>query len=274
MKLNRQASALVALVVVASCSSLITQAGRLEADGDEASAGGSVQWQPPSFCRGKDCPEFEVLQTRDDVELRHYKRAHWISTNVSNAKWSEAYDEGYKRLQKYVSGENVNSTKLPQTNPSFTLLYVADPKAHTMQTTYTIEYFVPFELQEKPPQPNSTDLAVTPVDEQEVWVVAFGGFATEEIVIQRGFEFIANLTGDGIDVHTEFIGLALYDQPARLIKRHNELWLWSKTQPSAALRRTRTTAGGGTENDDDVGAVLRFKRMFEAVVKRVMGGRD
>eukprot|EP00198_Chlamydomonas_reinhardtii_P009207 XP_001698544.1 predicted protein [Chlamydomonas reinhardtii] len=150
----------------------------------------------------QDCPEYEILQTRDDVELRRYKKAHWISTNVTGAKWGDAYDEGYQRLQDYVKGGNADGRKLPQTNPSFTLVYVSDPRAHALSSTFTIEYFVPFELQ----------LAVTPVEQQDVWVLSFGGFATEDVVVTRGFEFLANLTGDGLDVATEYFGVALYDQ--------------------------------------------------------------
>ncbi|EFJ52227.1 hypothetical protein VOLCADRAFT_87173 [Volvox carteri f. nagariensis] len=255
--------AALAVLLVASCASFRAQAGRIEEPTDRQQV---ISWQPPSFCRGKDCPEYQVQESRDDVELRRYKKAHWISTNVTNAKFGDAYDEGYKRLQKYVSGDNVDATKLPQTNPSFMILYVADAKAHTLQNTFTVEYFVPFELQDKPPKPNSTELAVTPVNEQDVWVVSFGGFATEDVVIQRGFEFIDNLTGGGIDVHTEFIGLALYDQPARLVKRHNEIWLWPKSQPPSA---SGGTAASSTV-DGEVDIAMRFKRIFEAVVKRMM----
>ncbi|KXZ54515.1 hypothetical protein GPECTOR_4g580 [Gonium pectorale] len=225
------AAALIAVVAAGPCL-----AGRIDRAGTEASGAregkaGGLSWNPPSFCRNKDCPEFTIIQTRDDVELRRYKPAHWITTNVSNAKWGDAYDEGYKRLQKYVSGDNVNGTRMEQTNPSFTLLYVADAKARTLQSTYTIEYFVPHELQDAPPAPTAQDVGLLRVEEQDVWVLSFGGFATEDVVVQRGFDFITNLTGDGIDVHTEFIGLALYDQPARLVARHNEIWLWAK-QPA------------------------------------------
>lgn len=147
------------------------------------------------------------------------------------------------------------------------------------------------------------------MEEQEVWVVSFGGYATEEVVINRvrvggkqverygqgrsswvmgrwvcwcgnevenehlayryvftcptfiiseqGFEFIDNLTRDGKDVHTEFIGVALYDQPARLVNRHNELWLWSKAKPSLeAVEQS---------------AVEMIKQLFSAMVKRIGG---
>ncbi|KAG2449498.1 hypothetical protein HYH02_005642 [Chlamydomonas schloesseri] len=209
-----------------------------------AAGDGAGGWSPPAFCRGKDCPEFEVLQTRGDVELRRYKKAHWISTNVTGAKWGDAYDEGYQRLQDYIKGGNVDGRKLPQTNPSFTLVYVSDPRAHALSSTFTIEYFVPFELQDTPPAPTSSDLAVTPVEQQEVWVLSFGGFATEDVVVTRGFDFLANLTGDQVDVATEYFGVALYDQPSRLLNRHNELWVWSKTpSPSSASATTRAKQG-------------------------------
>ncbi|KAG2433219.1 hypothetical protein HXX76_008289 [Chlamydomonas incerta] len=231
---------------------------------ERAPAGG---WSPPAFCRGKDCPEFEILQTRGgDVELRRYKKAHWISTNVTGAKWGDAYDEGYQRLQDYIKGGNVDGRKLPQTNPSFTLVYVSDPRAHALSSTFTIEYFVPFELQDTPPAPTSMDLAVTPVEQQEVWVLSFGGFATEDVVVARGFEFLANLTGDGLDVYTEYFGVALYDQPARLLNRHNELWVWSKAPaPSSGTTNSggkKCGSGGSSKRAAAAGGATAFASSY------------
>ncbi|KAG2481818.1 hypothetical protein HYH03_019215, partial [Edaphochlamys debaryana] len=175
-----------------------------------------------------------------------------------------------QRLERYAQGDNVNGTKLDATNPSFTLFYVADAKAHTLQAghrgraTYTIEYFVPFELQDAPPRPNSTDLGVTRVEAQDVWVLSFGGFATEETVVNRGFEFMANLTGDGQEIEEAFIGLALYDQPARLVKRHNELWLWAKNAPAAAA----AAQAPGPQHS----AAQRWRQLFSAAWVAATGG--
>ena len=47
------------------------QSSSVAGGGAAPAAGG---WSPPAFCRGKDCPEYEILQTRDDVELRRYKK--------------------------------------------------------------------------------------------------------------------------------------------------------------------------------------------------------
>ncbi|PNH04420.1 Heme-binding protein 2 [Tetrabaena socialis] len=257
---RRSTAPLVAALIALACCAA-TQAARLEGSQPQERAG--LSWSPPSFCRRKDCPEFQVLQTRDDVELRRYKPAHWISTNVTNAKWGDAYDEGYARLQKYVGGDNDKGAKLQQTNPSFTLLYVADEKAHTLQSLFTVEYFVPFELQDAPPQPTAEDVGVMHVSQQDVWVLTFGGYATEDVVVDRAFEFIANLTGDGIDVFTEFVGVALYDQPARLIDRHNELWLWAK-EPAPSASTAFDTAAAATQASMDG---------LEAVMQRLFGAK-
>lgn len=35
------------------------------------------KWTPPSFCYKKDCPEFSVKETADNVELRTYTAGQW-----------------------------------------------------------------------------------------------------------------------------------------------------------------------------------------------------
>ncbi len=90
---------------------------------------------------------------------------------MTNAKWADAYNEGYQasrarnaplhtappqppaapaaqllrrcpahpqRLQDYVKGGNQGGHKLPQTNPSFTIVYVADARAQTLGSTFTV----------------------------------------------------------------------------------------------------------------------------------------
>lgn len=192
-----------------------------------------VQWTPPDFCRGKQCPEFSVVQTAGDVELRRYKAAHWIMVNITNTTWDDGYQSGFKALQKYVDGENEGKVKMDATNPSLTIFYPA-PKGKAFQALYTIEYFVPYELQDEPPVPSADELDILHVPDQEVWVKTFGGFAHESDIVKHAFDFIDQLEKQGHHLDKTWVGFAQYDLPARLIDRHNEVWVFTKMKPSHA----------------------------------------
>ncbi|PNW77872.1 hypothetical protein CHLRE_10g455150v5 [Chlamydomonas reinhardtii] len=65
------ALALLACACACAFGAKSPQSSSVAGGGAAPAAGG---WSPPAFCRGKDCPEYEILQTRDDVELRRYKK--------------------------------------------------------------------------------------------------------------------------------------------------------------------------------------------------------
>lgn len=41
-------------------------------------ASASASANAPAFCRDLDCPNFKVLETTDDYELRSYASAAWV----------------------------------------------------------------------------------------------------------------------------------------------------------------------------------------------------
>jgi hypothetical protein len=51
---------------------------------------------PPTPCRGLDCPEFDVLETSGDVQLRRYHRARYVVTHVDAESLLAAQIEGTK----------------------------------------------------------------------------------------------------------------------------------------------------------------------------------
>lgn len=63
-----------------------------------------------------------------------------------------------------------------------------------------------------------------------VYVTSFGGFMTEDSVIQRAAALIEVLQKKGIAVDTEKYYACGYDSPFRLIGRHNEIWIIGKDE--------------------------------------------
>lgn len=187
-------------------------------------------WTPPEFCRGLDCPKFEVVQSISELELRKYEPGKWITTNVSGKAWSDASSEGYKTLDDYRGGNNKEKTKVQETVPYFTLFYPVGGEDKKVKDYYTIEYFVPHELQERPPSPTSESVNWVNVDEQNVWIQTFGGYASEEDIINRAFDLSAQLKQQGHKVEDQYFGFAQYDPAIKVIARHNEIWVFSRDE--------------------------------------------
>ncbi len=94
----------------------------------------------------------------------------------------------------------------------------------------------------------------------------------------QGFEFMANLTGDSQDVSQEFIGLALYENPTRLLNRHNEIWLWSIPKPSASSSSSSADDRSATASASAAvaGAAKGMRTVVREAVRKVskqVGGR-
>jgi hypothetical protein len=193
------------------------------------------KWNAPKFCRGYDCPKFKVLKTDGNHELRKYKPATWIATNVTDMKFDDATAEGIKRLMKYTSGENENETKIETTTPYFTLLYPSG-QGRAVDTRFTVQYFLPFKLQDYPPEPKAEELGFVEMDEHEVWVRTFGGFAKEKDVLDHAFDFMDTLRDQDIQIEDSVFGFAQYDSIARLLDRHNEVWIWAKKKKPTKLQ--------------------------------------
>jgi hypothetical protein len=202
-------------------------------------------WEPPKFCRGMDCPRFEVLQTLGGLELRRYEPGNWITTNVTGKPWSGAIREGYRTLDDYRGGNNKNKTRVAETVPYFTLFYPAGEKDREVKSYYTIEYFVPYALQEEPPVPATETVNWVHVNEQEVWVQTFGGYAKEPDIVDRAFNLYEQLRQEGYELEEEYFGFAQYDPVTTVINRHNEVWIFIKgEEPSPSTTSHRRGMDG------------------------------
>jgi len=201
------------------------------------SSASSNDFDPPSWYHGKDGPTFEVLQTSDNVELRRYMPSKWVSTNVTNAKFDDAYKDGTKRLDDYWKGGNQGETKVESTVPTFMLCtFQPDGPERTLNSQFQVEYFLPHALSDSPPTPKTEELKVIDVQKVEVWVKVFGGYAKEQDVINNAFSFIEDLKKQGVKIMDGMFGVAFYDDPLHLINRHNEIWVWTAEAPAARSR--------------------------------------
>uniref|UniRef100_A0A383VEY5 Uncharacterized protein n=1 Tax=Tetradesmus obliquus TaxID=3088 RepID=A0A383VEY5_TETOB len=113
----------------------------------EASAALEDAGNRPWFCRGLDCPSFEVVETRGSLQLRRYKAACFIVTRVAADNLLQAQIIATKRLVGYLGGDNEDGVKLPPTVPLNSVLLTADRASRTVKGQFYFAIYLPDEVQ-------------------------------------------------------------------------------------------------------------------------------
>ena len=125
---------------------------------------------------GLEKPTYELISKDGRFEIRHYQPVHVAQTTVQDT-FSPALSIGFRRIANYIFGGNVDEQKIAMTAPvistmpnqgSVDVLFVM-PQSYSLQTL---------------PQPNLSNVKLHKEDWSDVAVYRFGGWATEERVIE------------------------------------------------------------------------------------------
>ena len=183
----------------------------------------------PWFCHGIDCPAFEPVPTDASYETRIYPPGlRWTSTVVSGVDYDAAVGVGFRRLFRYISGENEASAKIPMTAP--VRVRIAAGAGPFCESNITVSFFVPYVPGESDVQvdaPRPTDPAVFEETDEEgfaAFVASFGGYADQSAIARHAESLGRALRKDGTRAKTDHFFFAGYDSPFRVLKRHNEVW--------------------------------------------------
>lgn len=208
-------------------------------------------------------PRYEREQRLGDLEIRTYD-AGWVAeTSISDASWDEALDEGFRRLARYIFGDNrpspfqpdrlatpdaarpILSARSDDGNGSGYVIpmpapTIPRPRPRTEKIAMTSPvnvtthedrgYTVVFHLPEgrtlaSLPTPNDERVRLERRPRRRVAVLRYGGGHTGPRVAQKFSELLARVRAAGLAYRgsPEFAG---YDPPTTLpFLRRNEVWL-------------------------------------------------
>jgi SOUL heme-binding protein len=208
-------------------------------------------------------PRYELEQRLGDLEVRTYG-AGWIAeTTVSDASWEEALDEGFRRLARYIFGDNRPSPFQPERlgradavrpaltaraddrhysgyvipMPAPTVARIA-PRSEKIAMTAPVNvivhddrrYTIVFNLPEgrtlaSLPSPNDERVRLERRPRRRVAVLSYRGRYSGPKVTQKFSELLARVRAAGY-AHRGRPEFAGYDPPLTLpFLRHNEVWL-------------------------------------------------
>ncbi|XP_052781542.1 heme-binding protein 2-like isoform X2 [Mya arenaria] len=170
-------------------------------------------------------PKYKLAEEKaEGYEERHYEAARWVSTNVQSMSRESAGSTGFRRLFKYITGENKPGIKVDMTAPVATRIVPgAGPNC---ESSFTVSFYIPPKHQDSPPEPTGEGVFIEEFSEMTVYVSSFGGFASEEQWIDEARILSEKLKDKSI--HQEFYFTAGYDSPFKLFNRCNEVWFVKK----------------------------------------------
>lgn len=159
-------------------------------------------------------PDYETIFAEGDFEVRKYESIKVVSAPMDDM---ENRDESFRKLFKYISGNNANDQKIAMTAPVF-----MDEKG---DKEGTMSFMLPAEIAEAgAPSPDEEGLEVTEVEGGTYAVLCFKGWKSEkqqEAAIAKLTELVAaqNLK----PINEPFF--AFYDPPWKPeMFRRNEVW--------------------------------------------------
>jgi len=182
----------------------------------------SADWgsDKPSFCKNQDCPEYDVIQTTQDYEIRRYKSAKWVSHGDTYYGRSMRYKTGnsFWALFRYIGGSNAMSMKIPMTVPVTTRMLLCG------STDCTPEYEMSFYLESDAPTPSDRSVYVQQWPEMFVFVRSFGGWASQSDYMNEVLELAQAIGDSSLYDNSQYFQVS-YDGPTSWWNRHNEVWL-------------------------------------------------
>jgi hypothetical protein len=160
-----------------------------------------------------ETPQYKVLKTFGDVELRLYPKMVVAKTNLNDASFENQGNTGFRTIANYIFGGNEKNEKIAMTAPvvmnlgDTASMYFVMPKSYDKETL---------------PAPNSKQVQIVEEDSKVLAVITYGGFSSDEKIKKYAEELRIVLTKNGIQTRGAFLYMG-YNAPWDLINRKNEV---------------------------------------------------
>ncbi|KAJ4972671.1 hypothetical protein NE237_005845 [Protea cynaroides] len=180
-------------------------------------------------CNGIESPQFTVLHSESDFEIRLYRESSWMSASVRGISFEKATRGGFHRLFQYIQGANLNSTRLRLTLPVLTAIVPGEGPLGS--SAYFVLFYLPVKFQADPPLPlPELNLQSEAWGSRCIAVRKFSGFARDNNVVEEAEKLALSLSRSPFANSTYTDGkyaylIAQYNSPFKHVGRINEVWV-------------------------------------------------
>ncbi|XP_043091633.1 heme-binding protein 2 [Puntigrus tetrazona] len=183
-----------------------------------------------SYCtETKECFLFDVVCEGDGYEVRHYEAAKWVSTEVESYFMEIATPKAFRKLYKYITGENEAGAKIDMTAP--VLIKVNDSASLWQSSVYGLSFLLPSKHQANPPKPTDPSVYLTNTPDMKVYVKSYGGWMFSPVVTSQTDSLKTALNNVQATYETDYHYNVGYNSPLKIVNRHNEAWFIVKGEP-------------------------------------------
>ncbi|PON44875.1 SOUL heme-binding protein [Parasponia andersonii] len=192
---------------------------------------------PSSTARSIESPQYTVVYTESDFEVRLYKECSWMSALVQGTtSFENSTKDGFHRLYQYIHGANLNSTKIPLSAPVLTSIINAS-SSHGLDYYVMIYQSPKYERASLQPLPE-LNLQLNKWKSHCIAIRKFSGFAKDDN-IDKEVESLRNslnkhlssnnMSSNGtvpitVDKNSSYT-IAQYNSSRHLTGRLNEVWI-------------------------------------------------
>lgn len=190
-----------------------------------AAAFAAVRWQLARWFTQQ--PPYEVERRLGDLELRRYPAYVEARTKVPEPHFEEAIDAGFRRLARYIFGENKGAAAFAMVDsPGERLAMTTPVMAHRETGAHVVAFVMPTEKTLVTlPVPDDSGIELVQVPARRIAALRFRGRYTTANIREHGLKLEALVRKAGLAVRGE-PSFAGYDPPTTLpFLRRAEMWV-------------------------------------------------
>lgn len=183
-----------------------------------------------SYCtETKECLLFDLVCEGDGYEVRHYDAAKWVSTEEQSYFMEVAISRAFKKLYKYITGENEAGAKINMTAP--VLIKVKEDVSIWDSSVYVLNFLLPSDFQANPPKPTDPSVYFIDTPDMNVYVKSYGGWMMSVVSKIKAQQLKTSLDKVQASYETGYHYDVGYNSPMKILNRHNEAWYIVKGEP-------------------------------------------
>ena len=160
-----------------------------------------------------ETPDYKVLKTIDEVELRLYPKMIVAKTSLSDKSFENQGSNGFRTIANYIFGGNEKNQKIAMTAPV----------VMEMSDSATMYFVMPKQYKkEELPNPSSKNVQIVEEAPKTLAVISYGGYSSDKKIEKHQKELMQVLMKNNIKTKGAFMYMG-YNAPWDVINRKNEV---------------------------------------------------